>query len=321
MEKASLLAMMAALALLAAATGCSGPSSLLGSSQPLPPVVATGEPNSYKQNLVAVGPAGQQPQGRLARWKDKVTSVFKRSDSQTPDAMADPGDPISLANKPKASPALLVSLAHLHERSGNQSAAMEQYERALAKDPNYMGALLGLARLHDRQENFKEATDMYVRATQAEPGNAAVYNDLGLCYARQGQRLHEAAAAKEKLRQAAAAMEKAASLAPSRKLYRNNASTVLVELNQPEQAFLHLADVHPPAVANYNVGYLLAQKELNAGAGHYFAKALELDPNMADARNWLDILKAKSPAAAAGPRTAAPQPRYDQVGPRYGEKR
>jgi tetratricopeptide (TPR) repeat protein len=125
-----------------------------------------------------------------------------------------------------------------------------------------------------------------------------VYNDLGLCLARQNQ-----------LEESRTVLEQAIQLQPDRKLYRNNCAKLLVDLGRPEQAYNHLAAVHPPAEAQYNLGYLLSQKGDQAAAYAAFAKALELAPQMTEARQWMESLQ-----AAAAP-AVQPLPQLPQAAP------
>ena len=44
---------------------------------------------------------------------------------------------------------------------------------------------------------------------------------------------------------------------PNSQLYRNNLAALLVESNRPDDAVTILSEAYGPAVAHYNVGYLL----------------------------------------------------------------
>ena len=54
-------------------------------------------------------------------------------------------------------------------------------------------------------------------------------------------------------------LRQAVKLEPKRKLYRNNLATVLVDMGRTDEAWDELSSVHTPAVAHYNLGYLLYQ--------------------------------------------------------------
>ncbi len=187
--------------------------------------------------------------------------------------------PTSLGSKTEPNTELFVVMAQMHERSGNLAAAEEQYRRALESEPHSLTALIAYARMHDRQGNFAEAARLYRIAIEHHPNDAAARNDFGLCLARQNR-----------LEEAAGMLQTACRLQPKEVRYRNNLGMVLVEMNQLEEAYLQLADVHTPAVAYYNVGYLLAQRKQYAAARHHFQQALQLQPDFAEASQWLASL-------------------------------
>jgi tetratricopeptide (TPR) repeat protein len=241
-----------------------------------------------------------------------MTSVF-RSDDEGPapaeaTAAAPPEDKATsvFADAPQPDAKLHVQFARAHEKSGNFPAAAEQYEKALALAPADVQILLSYARLRDRQGQFDAAVPLYERAVKADPASASAVNDLGLCYARQGH--HD---------KAVAALNRAIKLQPDRKLYRNNLATVYVEMGRIDDAYHQLAAAHPPAVAHYNLGYLLTQANNAPAARQQFAAALASDPKLTAAQQWLDRLPA-TPAghavAAIAPPEGAPRPAGMPVG-------
>ena len=113
--------------------------------------------------------------------------------------------------------------------------------------------------MEDRQSNLPLAESLYQQAVTANPQNAAALNDLGLCLAREG-----------KLEPSLQVLEQAVQLQPDKSLYRNNAATVLVEMRQDQRALAHLAAVHNPAEANFNLGQLLVDRGRPADAATVF---------------------------------------------------
>ncbi len=241
-------------------------------------------------------PKPPQEEGRLARMTSvvtrpvkAVTAAFKKPSNTTTvtaGGAAGPGlDP--KADPKKEGAAVYASVAQVQEKQGNIAAAAEGYERALQADSKNLEALLGYARLKDRQGDLAQATQLYQVASRLHPTDATAYNDLGLCLSRQG-----------KTQEAQAALTDAVRLRPERKLYRNNLAKLLVDAGQPQQAFAQLSAAHPPAAAHYNIGYLLQQKSDLALARHHFARALEIDPSLADARQWLATIDGLQVATA-----------------------
>jgi tetratricopeptide (TPR) repeat protein len=129
---------------------------------------------------------------------------------------------------------------------------------------------------------LERATENYLEAVKYHPKEAIAFNDLGLCYAR-----------RQKYDEALAALQRAVELQPDRVLYRNNIATVLVVQGRIDEALQHLTDAHGAAVAHYNIGFLLNKRGQQAQALQQFALALQADPNMTDARQWIDSLSAQ----------------------------
>lgn len=190
-----------------------------------------------------------------------------------------PDDPVSLSSRAQPSAKLYVAVARLHQEAGRFVEAEEQYRLALQREPDHLDALLGYARLKEQMRQPQAALELYTRAAKAHPDQPVALNHLGLCLARQGQ-----------LQAAAAAISRAVQLRPNEALYRNNLATLLVDMGRLPEAFTHLRAVHSNAVAYYNLGYLLAKKGDQQAAVQHFRMALQLDPSLVQARQWLNAL-------------------------------
>lgn len=228
--------------------------------------------------------------------KNGLTSISGTLTPKPHDTPAD--DPTSLSSKSKAGPELHVAMARLCEVRKLPGEATEHYRLALAEDPKYLPALIGWARLRVHTGELEEATRLYETAAKAFPKEAAVFNDLGLCFAQRGM-----------FEKSTAAIDEAIRLQPAIVLYRNNIAMVLVDLGQIETAYSHLASVHPEAIAHYNLGYLLLKKGQNGEAARQFAMAAQRDPTLIQAQQWLQRLQAMPANMAAAPvQPAPPQP-------------
>jgi predicted Zn-dependent protease len=135
---------------------------------------------------------------------------------------------------------------------------------------------------------------LYQRAAKAHPKSATAQNDLALCYARRGD-----------LPTAAKILDQAIRIEPRKALYRNNAAKVLVEMNQVKPAMDHLAAVHTPAVANYNMAVLLNERGRGDEAVPFLGQAISLDPTMQPAHQMLAQLTA--PTMPEGERSIVAQ--------------
>ncbi|RIK78188.1 MAG: hypothetical protein DCC67_11860 [Planctomycetota bacterium] len=224
----------------------------------------------------------------------KMGAAFKKATVKRP---AEPYEPPFDANA--TSPELYVAMAQMSHRGGNVANARLLYQKAIAKDPKNLDALLGAARMEDREGNLDIAASLYQRALQAHPTSATAFNDLGLCLARRGD-----------VAGAQAALDQAVRLAPEKPLYRNNIAKVLIELNRLDAAQNHLLAVHSPATAHYNMAVLLAERGRHAEASEQLAAALAIDPSMAPAQQMLAQRSGGVPAEprAADPRAVAQSP-------------
>jgi tetratricopeptide (TPR) repeat protein len=198
-------------------------------------------------------------------------------------------------NGPTAPPTpdFYIFAAQMCEKQGDIAQARQNLGRALSMWPTNADVLRAAARMEDRQGNLAQAESLYQQAVSTNPQNAAALNDLGLCLAREG-----------KLEPSLRAIEQAIQAQPDKALYRNNAATVLVEMRQDQQALAHLATVHNPAEANFNLGQLLVERNRAADAAPYFQAALQLNPGMQQAQDALAKLGA--PANVATQATSSP---------------
>lgn len=224
----------------------------------------------------------------------KVSGAFKKASASVASALTikprvrKAPDPLALDNMPKKIGVdLCFQAGRMAETNGNPAAAIAQYERGLKDNPKHLPTLISLARLYDRQDEFDKAEKLYRQALDAEPDNATAHNDLGLCLARHEQ--NEAALAE---------LRTAVKLEPNRKLYRNNLATVLVDVGRVDEAWNELNAAHSPAVAHYNLGYLLYHSGDKQRAREEFALAKQADTSLAAAQQMLDQLDAETQGGA-----------------------
>jgi tetratricopeptide (TPR) repeat protein len=250
-------------------------------------------------DMVAVGPRALAEDGTVGSGikagLGKLGKVFSPSPAPQPEIPE--SDAISLKNQAKPGPELYVAFARLHEQQGRIAEAEAQYKKALSEEPDDLQALLGYAMLKQRAGQWDAAIALYQQAAKAHPSEASVMNNLGLCYA-QSKRPDEAVSA----------LGRAVQLQPKNALYRNNLATVLVDQGQKREAFMHLRAVHGDAAAYYNLGYLLNKKGETEAAAQHFAMALRLNPQLSQARQWLERLQPSVAASPGAGRPAGSQP-------------
>lgn len=294
--------------------GCaskSGKKSLVQSSKPGLAASSTAAPfgNAKYRDLVEELEAnnGTWPSSSRSRSTfGKITASVKTatqkattavSSALTPESkVVKAPDPISLASMPEQINAdVFYQAGRLAESKGNMGAAIEQYTQALATNPEHTPSLISLARLHDRVQDFAKAQRFYRRAIEASPENVVPYNDLGLCLARNGHR-----------QESITVLRQAVALQPDRKLYRNNLATVLVTTGQIDEAWQQLREIHSPAEAHYNLGYLLSKKGHKDEAHRHLTLAIQKDPSLTDAQNLLAQLRGNSPTSPTASTASEP---------------
>lgn len=272
--------------LIVAVTGCAMPGFPGGAYR------TAQQPRQSSQIARRSAPAG----ANSPSWTERVTSLLPGVKQPTPAEKAQAAgidrrrtDPISLdyASGPATSE-LFLSMAQLSDRGGNKEHARSMYRQALSLEPTNLKALLGLARLEDRQGKLDEALKVYQQAAAAHPQNAKVLNDLGLCLARSGQ-----------LVASVQVLDQAVRLQPEKALYRNNIAKVLTEVGRIDEAVAHLSVVHPPAIAQYNMGVLLSQRGKTVEAIHFLTAASHIDPQLQPASAMLADLRGNVPESTA----------------------
>jgi tetratricopeptide (TPR) repeat protein len=227
-----------------------------------------------------------------ASWKKATGSMAAKP------GPSNAADPLRLDHPTgKLGPEVHVGAAQLLENQSKFAEAEEHYQKALKLSPNDLNALVGLARMHDRQGHTRQAVEIYQRALKAHPASGLALNDLGLCYARQRQ-----------FEPALAALNDAVKVSPDNPKYRNNLAMVLIETGRTGEAVQKLSVGASPAVAHYNVGYMLQQKGNSADATRHFQQALAIDPGLAPAREMLSQLGGNSGAQPLVQQAAQPAP-------------
>ncbi|MBX3421870.1 MAG: tetratricopeptide repeat protein [Pirellulaceae bacterium] len=206
----------------------------------------------------------------MGKAKNAVVSTFSTKTVENVDPET------SLAHMPSNLGAeIWVTNGQIFEMKGNFNAALDNYTKALEKEPNNLAALQSTARLYMRQEQFASAIDFYQRAAQASP-TAENYAELA-------DALHRAG----KLPEAQASIQKAISLDPTSTRYRSSMAGMLIAVGRSEEAVKQLEQVMPPALAHYNVAHLQASNKNPAAAQQHLQLALQLDPNLQPARELM----------------------------------
>lgn len=113
--------------------------------------------------------------------------------------------------------------------AANQTAAEEEFQKALKLNPGSLAVLAELAELRRSQFKFDEAINYYLQAARLNPSDYAIAADLGSCYASQ-----------QEFSRAIEWFRKASALAPNSAEVRYGLGNVLFQNNQYEAAVSEL---------------------------------------------------------------------------------
>jgi Flp pilus assembly protein TadD len=197
-------------------------------------------------------------------------------------------DPTSLSSKATIGPEVWVANGQLNETRGEFTKALDNYTKALELEPSNLAALLSTARLYSRQGDAVKSAEFFQKAIAVKPDEASLYNELGLAKAKSGNAA-----------EAETSIQKAIALDPANSKYRNNLASLLVDGGRSDEAVKQLEQIFSPAVANYNVAALHASKRNLAAAQQHLQLALQIDPNLKEARDLMNRLGGSETVQAA----------------------
>ena len=234
-------------------------------------------------SMARMSSAGQGVKNQISSVGAAVSSAY----SKTKTAIAAPFTPVSAssmensevesaANPLSITPEFLVAQGNLFESQGNFAKALESYSRALEAEPKNSVALMSTARLYDRQQDTAKAIEFYQRTIQVAPTNADACLELGKVYAKSG----DIASAQQHLR-------KAVELQPTNKSYRHALAGAMLDAGDANGSMAELAQCETPAMAQYQMAYLLFQRKNIPATQQHLTEALKIDPNLKPARDLL----------------------------------
>lgn len=240
-------------------------------TEPTPSGISGTMSNIAQGTRAQASSMGMAVKSAYGKSKDAVTGLFtpgSDGETQTDGEKIADNDPLLLKNKPTSvSPEVFVANGQLYESTGNYERALDNYSKALEKEPNNGPALASIARLHFRQERFEPAVEYFQRAIQATPAEAGLYNDLGLTLSKLGR--HD---------EAVRTIDKALAIAPGQSRYANNLATVQYEAGREDDARATLLKYNKPAVAHYNMAYLYHSAQRNDKALQELGQVLAVTP-------------------------------------------
>ena len=153
---------------------------------------------------------------------------------------------------------------------GQDTQAIEDFERALALDPSDVDATRGLASAYRSQGRSSEAEELYKKAIELAPADWTGYKSLGVFYA--SERRYEDA--EEQFRHVSR-------LTPDNALGHSNLATVQLyigKLDEASESFERSIAISPRAAAYSNLGTLRFFQERYGEAIALYLKATEMSP-------------------------------------------
>ena len=201
-------------------------------------------------------------------------------------------------------PAVHVTLARIHDLTGQHDLALQEFQRALDINPRDAVALDGLARSYENSGRVADAEAAFKKSAALRPDSWDAYNELGNFYDRQS-----------KFQDAIQQYRHALELTPDNaQVYTNLAGTYL-NTGDPkfqgdaERALKKSVELNPSYPAYANLGNLYLTEQRYQESASVTEKALKLNDhdymvwnNLVLAYEWL---KDKDKAEAARQRTLA----------------
>jgi Flp pilus assembly protein TadD len=217
-----------------------------------------------------------------------------------------PGAASDVPNELPAAQAIQACLAVAQnlEKSGNDAAAIEQYEKVLRLDPGNQKASRRLAVLYDRCCEFAKADAEYQKLAKARSRDADLFNDWGYSYYQ-----------RNKWQDAEKNLRKALALDPQHARARCNLGLVLGQEGRYEEALKEFRSVVSEAEAHCNLAFVYWTQGKLEDARREAQQANQLSPSCTKSLDMLAALDRGARPQDAGEKLAAAPTR------RGGERR
>jgi len=174
--------------------------------------------------------------------------------------------------------------------------AITQYDKALKLNPDHLPSLYRLGVIYAKSKQFPQAIVIWKHYLKATGGDPTAYANIGFCYELAGS-----------FEEAEDAYESGIRRDPNSAPCRVNYGLLLARRGRFNQAMHEWQVVLPPAEVYYNMGSAYEAMDRKEQAKAEFRKALDLDPQLADARARLEQLGVKVPAFMTPPVAQGPE--------------
>jgi tetratricopeptide (TPR) repeat protein len=207
-----------------------------------------------------------------------------------------PGLPPDSPNELPAAQAIQACLAvgQNLEKSNNDVAAIDQYERILRLDPNNQKASRRLAVLYDRCCDYAKADAEYQKLAKARPRDADLFNDWGYSYYQ-----------RTKWQDAEKCLRKAVELDPQQARARCNLGLALGQQGRYDEAFQQFRSVVGEAEAHCNLAFVYWTQGKLEEARRECHNANQINPSCTKSLDMLAALDLGAKPEDSGEKLAA----------------
>jgi tetratricopeptide (TPR) repeat protein len=174
-------------------------------------------------------------------------------------------------------------LACDYQEKGRHRKAIDEFEKVLLIEPNYVEAYNGIGVSYDLLGDFLKAIEYYETALRLNPNLAYVYNNIG--YSNLLQR---------NLDEAISLFKMAIALNDQHKKVHDNLGLAYIMKGQMELAITEFELGADEASARYNIARFCYERGFYHMAKIHYARALSLDPSFTNARTGLEAADALS---------------------------
>jgi tetratricopeptide (TPR) repeat protein len=211
----------------------------------------------------------------------------------------EPSNKESALAKRMPKPATWVAWAACRERQAECEAsnprlrqeyydqARQAYQQAIKADPTHLPAYSGLARTYMLQGQVSQALETYHQALEKKPDDPGLWLELAMCHSRAKQ-----------WELAIGSLQKALEFDKENRRILQTLGFCQARAGLASESVATLSRVMSAAEANYNVARMMQHLKREDLCRQYLDQALQLDPNLSQARSLLEALD--RPAGDAG---------------------
>jgi tetratricopeptide (TPR) repeat protein len=207
----------------------------------------------------------------------------------------------ALKQKPDFAPAY-KTLGKISQVQGNLAKAKHWYVKALEIQPDFGEVYTNLATLYTQEKNWERALICYQKANYAQAEDTKTNSSQGVLAFNHGDievyiQGAEAFYAQRKFEQAAAACQRVIQVKPDPRVYKilGNARQAQGKVEEAKSCYAKAIELDPDFAEAYtNLGTLYAQEQQWQSAIAFYQKAIALQPNLAStyrnlARVWTQM--------------------------------